>query len=227
MSQIVSQFIFFRVRPSVKPEDPSSDDGRGLTRVCDMTKVQSGHNSSAWGRVCEDKNTIAWVVEWSDAHSTTNLRLLDPFLATENPLPVVSLYVTMSPPICDTETLTKNPVTELCTLLFPGDYDVADLRELNADLINFRTALLEQLPPSERPRSWSMGHVDRPSKMPHEYSPNGQAFAHFLAVGWDSVDAHMKARETEIFKGSIASLREKMLRPLPGLELKHVSFQKL
>jgi hypothetical protein len=139
----------------------------------------------------------------------------------------VSLYVTLSPPISDTDTLTQNPVTELCTLLFPGNLDLADLRKLDMDLINFRTALLEQLPPSVGPRSWSMGHVDRPSKVPHEQSPNGQAFVHFLAVGWDSIDAHMKAKETEKFAESIAPLREKMLGPIPGLELKHVSFQKI
>ncbi|KAJ5129641.1 uncharacterized protein N7515_005680 [Penicillium bovifimosum] len=227
MSQTVSQFIFFRVKPSVRPEEASSDEGLALTRAFNITKSQSGHKDSAWGRVCEDTDTIAWVVEWNDARSTADLRLLDPLLATENPRPVTSLYVTLSPPISDTETLTKNRVTELCTLLFPGDYDVADLRELNADLNNFRTALVEQLPPSAGPRSWSMGHVDRPSKVPHERSPDGQAFMHFLAVGWDSIHAHMKAKETDEFKKSIAPLREKMLGPIPGLELKHVSFQKI
>jgi hypothetical protein len=62
MSQTVSQFIFFRVKPYVKPEDPSSEEGIALMKVFDMTKTQSGHKSSAWGRVCEDKDTIVWVV---------------------------------------------------------------------------------------------------------------------------------------------------------------------
>lgn len=72
-----------------------------------------------------------------------------------------------------------------------------------------------------------MGHVDRPSKLPHENSPSGQAFAHLLAVGWENIEAHLKVKETEKFVQSIAPLREKMLPPIPGLEIKHVSFQKV
>ena len=72
-----------------------------------------------------------------------------------------------------------------------------------------------------------MGHVDRPSKLDHAKSASGQAFVHFLAVGWDSVEAHMKAKETDKFTESIAPLRAKMLPPIPGLEMKHVSFQKV
>lgn len=71
-----------------------------------------------------------------------------------------------------------------------------------------------------------MGHVDRPSKLPHETSPSGHAVVHLLAVGWDSVDAHLKAKDTEKFVESIAPIREKMLAIIPGLEMKHVSFQK-
>lgn len=118
-------------------------------------------------------------------------------------------------------------MTELCTLPFPSDLDVLAVKQINADLINFRTTLVEQLPQLAGPRSWSMGHVDRPSKLPHEKSPSGQAFAHLLAVGWESMETHLKAKQTDKFIQSIAPLREKMLAPIPGLEMKHVSFQKI
>jgi hypothetical protein len=102
-----------------------------------------------------------------------------------------------------------------------------DLRQLNADLINFRTALVEQLPQSMGPQSWAMGQLDRPSKLVHANSPSGQALVHFLAVGWESVQAHMKVTETDKFKERFAPLREKMLAPIPGLEMKHVSFHEI
>ena len=165
--------------------------------------------------------------DWTDPRSTINIHLLEPFLAPENPQPPSSLHVTFSPPLSCTETLTKNPVTELCTLSFPSDLDVLATRQINADLISFRTTLVEQLPQSAGPRSWSMGHVDRPSKLTHEKSPSGQAFAHVLAVGWENGEAHLKAKETEKFVQGIAPLREKMLPPIPGLEIKHISFQKI
>ncbi|CAI7611964.1 unnamed protein product [Penicillium discolor] len=227
MSQIVSQVIFFRVKPSVQPEDPNSEEGEALLRIFRTTQHQSGHEYSAWGRTAEDKDTIVWVVDWTDPRSTINVHLLEPFLDPENPQPPSTLHITFSPPLSCTETLTKNPVTELCTLSFPSDLDALAVRQINADLINFRTTLVEQLPQSAGPRSWSMGHVDRPSKLPHEKSASGQAFAHLLAVGWESMEAHLKAKETQKYIQSIAPLREKMLAPIPGLGIKHVSFQKI
>lgn len=165
--------------------------------------------------------------DWSDPRSAIDIQLLDPFLAPENPQPPSSLRVTFIPPLSITETLTKNPVTELCMLSFPSDLEVPAVKQVNTDLINFRTALVEQLPQSAGPRSWSMGRVERPSKLPHEKSPSGDAFAHLLTVGWESIEAHLKAKESDKFVQSIAPLREKMLPPIPGLEMRHVSFQKI
>lgn len=99
-----------------------------------------------------------------------------------------------------------------------------ETKKLSADLINFRTALVEQLPQKAGPQSWAMGHVDRPSPLKHEKSPTGYAVLRFLAVGWDSVETHKNAKETEQFVKSIEPIREKMLPPVPGLEMKHVKF---
>ncbi|KAI1834415.1 hypothetical protein DTO006G1_48 [Penicillium roqueforti] len=227
MSPIVSQVVFFRVKRSVKPEDPSSIEGKSLMRIFQATQHQSGHARSSWGYTFEDKDTIVWVVDWTDPRSTIDIQLINEFLAPDNPQPPSSLRVTFSPPLSATETLTKNPVTELCTLSFPSDLEVSGMKQIDADLISFRIAMVEQLPQSMGPRSWSMGHVDRPSKLPHENSPSGQAFAHLLAVGWNSMEAHRKADKTENYARSMAPLRKKMLPPIPGLETKHVSFQKI
>lgn len=68
MPQTVSQVIFFRVKPSVKPEDPDNEEGEALLRIFRTTQHQSGHEHSAWGRTAEDKDTIVWVVgEFSNA----------------------------------------------------------------------------------------------------------------------------------------------------------------
>lgn len=99
------------------------------------------------------------------------------------------------------------------------------MKDLSGDLINFRAALVEKMPQEAGPQSWAMGHVDRPSPLKHEKSPTGQAVLHYLAVGWESVETHKKAKETEQFGRSIAPIRQKMLPPVPGLEMKHVKFQ--
>jgi hypothetical protein len=62
MSQTVSQVTFFRVKSSVKPEDPTNEEGEALMRIFITTKHQSGHQHSSWGRTSEDEDTIVWVV---------------------------------------------------------------------------------------------------------------------------------------------------------------------
>ncbi|KAJ5612995.1 hypothetical protein N7510_006189 [Penicillium lagena] len=124
------------------------------------------------------------------------------------------------------DTLTKNPVTDLSILPFASSLAASETMQLHSDLISFRTTLVGQLPQTVRPRSWAMGQIDRPSMVKHDKSPSGMAVLHLLAVGWESVEAHMNAKQTEEFGRSIAPIRDKMLGPVPGLGLKHVRFQK-
>ncbi|KAJ5380715.1 uncharacterized protein N7496_003143 [Penicillium cataractarum] len=227
MAQVSSEFIFFKVKCDVEPEDPANELGEGLMRVFRATKHQSGHHSSAWGRTVEDPNMLVWVIEWTDARCAITSCLLKPFLVEEDQ-PITAIYATLSPPIGSTETLTKNPVTELCFLAFPNNMSACETRQLDAELINFRTALVVQLPQEMGPRSWSMGHVDRPSTVKHGTSPNGLATVHLLAVGWETMEAHDDAKKTKEFVDAIAPIREKLLLPpVPDMEVKHVRFQKL
>ncbi|EAU33771.1 predicted protein [Aspergillus terreus NIH2624] len=57
----VAELIYFQPKDSVKPEDPSSEEGRLLLEHFQTTKHQSGYHSSAWGRTVEDSKTIVWV----------------------------------------------------------------------------------------------------------------------------------------------------------------------
>lgn len=62
MSQSISEFIFFKVKPEVRPEDPASTEGHALLSVFRASHQQSGHRNSAWGRVVEEEDVIVWVV---------------------------------------------------------------------------------------------------------------------------------------------------------------------
>lgn len=62
MSHAVSQFLYLKVKPSVRPEDPTSEEGLELLDLFRATKHQSGYQSSSWGRTVEDENTIVWLV---------------------------------------------------------------------------------------------------------------------------------------------------------------------
>ncbi len=49
----------------------------------------------------------------------------------------------------------------------------------------------------------------------------GKGRAYVLALGWDSVDAHMAFRETKEFTDAIVHVREK----IKGAAMYHVKFQ--
>ncbi|KAE8367824.1 hypothetical protein BDV27DRAFT_154578 [Aspergillus caelatus] len=224
MALLVSEFIHFKLKPSVKPEDPSNEEGQALLQLFQTAKHQSGYKSSAWGRTIEDENIIVWIVNWADAHEGIQPQLLAPYLEPNTQVSVI--FTTLTPSITETESLTTNPVTELVALTFPSSLTPDEQKKLNADLIEFRAALTE-LPKGGRPKSWAMAQVERPGTLDHEKSPSGQAMLHLLAVGWESVDVHKAARETEEFKRTIAPIREKAIPSIPPLGMKHVSFRKV
>ncbi|KAE8153407.1 hypothetical protein BDV25DRAFT_149409 [Aspergillus avenaceus] len=225
MALQVSEFIHFRLKPTVKPEDPSNEEGQSLLDLFRTTKHQSGYKSSAWGRTIEDEDVVVWVVNWADAHEGTQPQHLAPFIEPNTQVSVI--FTTLTPSITETESLTTNPVTELVALTFPSSLSAEQQAELNGELIAFRAALTGELGRGARPVSWSMAQVERPGTLTHEKSPSGEAILHLLAVGWKDVEVHRAARETEQFQRTIQPIREKMIPSVPLLGMKHISFQKV
>lgn len=58
----VTEIIYFQAKSSVKPEDPSNDEGASLLQLFQATTQQSGHIGSAWGRTKEDEKVLVWVI---------------------------------------------------------------------------------------------------------------------------------------------------------------------
>lgn len=127
------------------------------------------------------------------------------------------MYTTLTPPL-DIGTLCASPVNELCPLTFATSLTPDEYNAVGAALAKTRIELLENTPnPSDRPHHISMGHVDRPGIRSHPTSPSGEAFVIFIIVGWESVEAHKRARETAQFKENFPPVGEKMLPTGPGL----------
>lgn len=63
MAPSVYEFVFFIVRPEIKPEDPEfNQESDSLLNLLRDTKQQHGYQASAWGRTVEDENALVWVV---------------------------------------------------------------------------------------------------------------------------------------------------------------------
>lgn len=57
----VNEFVFFRLKPSVKPEEPGNLEGDRFLDVLRTARNQSEYMASAWGRTKEDENIMVWV----------------------------------------------------------------------------------------------------------------------------------------------------------------------
>ncbi|PTU24448.1 hypothetical protein P175DRAFT_0470519 [Aspergillus ochraceoroseus IBT 24754] len=222
----VTEFIYFHLKDTVKPEDPSNNEGLALLRIFKATTAQSGYKGSAWGRTKEDENLVVWAIDWVDAHTGTQTSQLSPFL--EPNTQIGTIFTTLQPPPRSrSSTLIANPVTELCPLAFPTSLSPQERTGVCDGLIRFRSALVERAAAEYRPKSFSMGQVERPGTFAQEKSPSGEAFVHLLVIGWESVEAHVAAKGTKEFTEAIQPIREKMVSPLQGLGMKHVTFQKV
>ena len=162
---------------------------------------------------------------WTDARGSSLSWDLRPFLEPSTQLTTV--FSTLTPPITGTDTLTANPVTEICALAFPTSFTPDDHISLHQNLLDFRTALTQDLPMDDRPTSWAMGTIERPGALEHDASPSGKAFVHLLTIGWDSVEKHKAAKESRQFQETVQPIRQKLLTPVDCLKLKHVVFQKI
>ncbi|RAH42453.1 uncharacterized protein BO95DRAFT_370778 [Aspergillus brunneoviolaceus CBS 621.78] len=238
--QSVTEFIYFHVKDSVRPEDPAhSDEGAALLQVFQNTKHQNGYKGSVWGRAVEDASLIVWAIDWNDAHTGANpTTTLAPFLPSDN-AEITTIFATLTPSTTTTpssasennknptttETLRSNPTTELWTPAFPTSLSPEEVNAVHADLIGLRAAVTERLPEGKRAVSFAMGQVERPGTMTHEQSETGEAFVVVVAAGWASVEVHLAGKETEAFQTAIGKVRARLLAPVRGLGgLKHFEF---
>ncbi|KUL88942.1 hypothetical protein ZTR_03461 [Talaromyces verruculosus] len=231
-SPTFTEFIAFRLKPSVKPEEGESNrEGEQLLDFFRETMLQSGHLGSAWGRTLEDENVVIWVIEWSDSSNSTPLSRLDPFIDytnSDDPTTLLTFYSTLSPSISESDTLTTNPITELVTFAVPSDISPDNHKRFNNDQLAFRDALLNKATPeSARPITWARGQIERPAEFEHQDSPSGKALVYLNVVGWKSREQHTQARDTKAFAETIEPLRKHVLMPVKGLDMKHVKFQKI
>lgn len=170
------------------------------------------------------------MIDWTDARGASRASLLAPFLKPSTQ--VLAIYTTLESTSDNIANFCANPVTEICPLSFPTSMMPEETNKLDGALIEWRRSLMDDLSDHAlRPKRWAMGHVERPGTRHHPDSPSKEAFAVIMAIGWESVEAHFKAKETDVYKNAIRPIRYKLLQTGPGflkgevLNMSHVRFQ--
>ncbi|KAF4840183.1 hypothetical protein CGCSCA4_v010527 [Colletotrichum siamense] len=117
--------------------------------------------------------------------------------------------------------LAEAPITEVLTLFFPAELDEAAKEELSKQLEEFRVKALDTSPDFKGiAYGWSKEN-DVP--ITGEDGKTGNLLVAF--IGWPSVEAHQKFRETEAFKENIGLLRE--MKGIIKLGVFHVACRSL
>jgi hypothetical protein len=136
------------------------------------------------------------------------LKKLEPLLA--GPPQIYHMYLPDSAPISGPASA---PVTECVTLYFEPSVDTATYDDHFA---KFREE-------GEKHATEAQGLSGGWGEEEHDHEELGKAKAFGAFVGWPSVEAHMKFRETEAFPEVV-----KHLRAGPkGSKMVHVTFQKM
>jgi len=110
-------------------------------------------------------------------------------------------------------------VTEFLTIFFPEEYSSADKEKYHSDVVKFRDIVADSAEGFKGAfGGWVVEKLDDPKD-------SEKRTAYSMLIGWTSVEAHMKYRETQAFKDYIYLLRGG--KDLKGVTVCHVAAKEL
>lgn len=195
-------------------EDPDSPAGKVWQSTLDTVSQQDGFQRAYWGREVENQSVLQLFVDWDslDHHKKFIASpVYGPFgkhLMTIVDGPLTLYHANLTPHPATAAALgTASPVTEVLTCYFEKEDDGFEskvnrlFKAVSENAEGFKGAA----------GGWVIEDVEYQEK-------KGKAYLGVL--GWESVEAHMKFRETQAFKDNIHLLREDPL----GMDVHHTKF---
>ncbi|OHE91290.1 hypothetical protein CORC01_13405 [Colletotrichum orchidophilum] len=214
----VTEFSYFTIKPGKK----SADDGGLFERVLDLAVSQPGAGSIYYGNSIEKPDQSWCFLDWDSVEEHLAYRdsadhapigkALEPYLDWTK-----GYIKHITPAPWPPTILAEAPVVEVLTLFFPADLDDAAKASLTAQLEEFKTKALDTSPDFRGiSHGWS---VENDVPVTDEPGKTGNLLAAF--IGWPSVDAHERFRDTLPFKENIGILRG--MKDIVKLAVFHVS----
>ncbi|KAM5350182.1 hypothetical protein ACJ41O_006687 [Fusarium nematophilum] len=212
----VTEFSYVTLNEGVNAFDESSDAGKALENALVTVLKQPGARRVYTGVEIENPSNLWLFLDWESVDHHANYRkseLHGPVIESLKPhtdfTKGLNKHVTVTPyPPEDVLDKVRSPVTEVLQAYFPSDYDVASRATATRRLEEFAGRALKTSPDWRGiSYGWSV-EDDVPVK--GQEDKTGVMLVAF--IGWPSVEAHQKFRETEPFKENIGLLRE-----IPGL----------
>ncbi|KAL0933935.1 uncharacterized protein CTRU02_210734 [Colletotrichum truncatum] len=221
-----TEFAYFASKPGVAWPDPDTPEGADIKHMLETASSQPGAGRIYWSHSIENPNQNWLFLDWDSVEAHLAYRTvpehevvsknMDKYLDFQDGY-IKHVVTKPWPPTI----LAEAPVTEVLTLFFPADLDEAAKEPLNKQLEEFKTKALDTSPDFKGiAYGWS---VENDVPVTGEPGKTGNLLVAF--IGWPSVEAHMKFRETEAFKENIGLLRG--MKDITKLAVFHVACRSL
>ncbi|CAK4000932.1 Hypothetical predicted protein [Lecanosticta acicola] len=197
-----------------KPGDPDNEAAKVLKEVGDTLSNQNGLQQAQFGMQIEKENMLQMFMDWDSIashHAFEKTGAYKPFLQR------FMTIVDGEPTICHVDfkpdgalpRALSAPVTEVATFYFAGEAPKDYLEKATRFLANNE---------GEKVDGYLGGAVGTTYEEIEREGVKGKGAV--LVIGWSSVEAHMKFRETSTFKDNIQLLRQGAQK----ISMNHVPF---
>lgn len=213
---VATDLIYLTARASVKPEHDGSPGGDAFRNTIEQLRSRSSCSGVVWGRSIEEPSLLAVVVRWT----STDEVLPEDFLEHFSRDTVTSAILTFRF-LFDAGDLLVYPTVEIALPCFSDDTPV---EEVEAVVEPF-TIALRRIPEQLHALGLAAGWLAHPSTIPHNESPTGKGRIYAMFIGWQSIETHLAATETQAFKIPAGPMRMRMLPFNERLGLMHFVFR--
>ncbi|KAH8888349.1 hypothetical protein GQ53DRAFT_843709 [Thozetella sp. PMI_491] len=187
-----AETIFLRVKPAVRPEDPSSEAGRAFLAA--LSRAAPAFSSTIWGRSVDKADIIGIGVELGPSGAHFPLEALAPFQAAVPRTLMLSVNAT---------DLVFNPVTEIAILPLRETLTAKEVTNAEADGKTFGSALLAAPAPPAYSGKMALAYQSAFAAP----SPRNRLV---MLIGWREVQNHLDASETDVFQERLAPIMKKI-----------------
>ncbi|KAK7426537.1 hypothetical protein QQZ08_006996 [Neonectria magnoliae] len=208
----VTEFSYLTVNEGANAFDDSTEAGKALANALDTVLKQPGARRVYTGLEIENPANLWLFLDWDTIEHHLNYRKSDVHGFVIDSLKdhcdftrAFNKHVTVNPfPPEDVLDKDRSSVTEVLLSFFPSDYGVDSRATATRRLEEFAGRALKNSPDW---RGISYGwSVENDVPVKGDETKSGALLLAF--IGWPSVEAHQKFRESEEFKEHIGLLRE-------------------
>ncbi|KAH8801440.1 hypothetical protein F5884DRAFT_862139 [Xylogone sp. PMI_703] len=195
MSSNITEFLSFTVKPRIAIDVQSSRENNVWNDILSVLAQQNGVQNIHWGWRLENSDEIDLLIEWISIEYCSQFKTSAAFFVFQRKLDLIAfgipqfLYINFSP-------------HRHLRVFQAGVMEIAIFSSFTPNFIGTFTAFTSVIQSS----NGCTGVVNAPASKNIEgldIGIGGSIDQYVAAIGWESLDTHMKAMESEEFKANV------------------------